>query len=572
MPEKADAVRSLDDVHLRLRRGEFAEDLLDTARTHADAWRQDPRLDVRLKGLYVEAEILDYFGQYAESAERLRTAGPEQREELVRHVRAETWRDEELAVSKRRIWVAMAYATALYRREHYDDALAVLEDCAAAVDAVASGDRPLYGTRTRLAYSRGQVLRQLHDYTSARQQFERAVVFARQRFTSKTPYAELPAGAVASPGAAERESFERDRLLAQGTVGRCLALGLGWIAYTTGLLSSASMLLSGGYTMLRGTGDDLHRAYTVLLLGAVERARAGDDPVGLAASIALMQDGARGLKTHPAYSLRACYELALAHYKDPKQRPEARRQLQTLKAGVAGGTEKRSARWMSAALVVESRVERLDGNIKAAERLAQKAVTEAQRAGARHEEFQAEALIALGEAFRESALHACTRRAVEQGARYREGALDAFRRALALGGANPKIAVVSHLHLARVYAAHGYLAEAMSARSAAAAMESAVEHGFVRSLAKTVSEEIGKHDTFFVDGRVESLRNADHLPALEAFLFRQAKARGASAAEWAAALGVPESTIAKRQRRLVAAGQDVGERRLPGRPPKNRQR
>lgn len=576
-----DPVAVLNDVHQRLRRSDVGEDLLTLVKTYGDAWRRLEPLDLKLKGAYVEAEVFDHLGHYDEAGETLKTFGKQQHDELVRRIRAETTRDEDPAVAKRRIWLVRAYASMLYRMEDYPQALRVLQNCRTAIEVLASAEYPLYGTRARLAYSLGQVFRQLCDYAAARSEFEAAVVFARQRFVAKTPNVELPDYPVSQLKDDERAAFDQDRLLAYSTIGKSLALGLGWIAYTTGQLSAASMLLSAGYSLLRETGDSLHRAYAMLLIGAVERALAGSNPARLDESLRLMKDGAQGLERHPAYSLRACYELALAYYKRPEHRQEARRQIGTLKKGLKG-TAQRSARWMSSALLIESRIERLEGNVAHAKRCAQLAVTEAEKAvrqrteplqtGDTRHETLAEALIALGEAFLAEAHEADQRGDVSKAAAFREHAIMRFQRALPLGGHNPKMAAVCRLHLARAYSLHGSLLDAHMARSAALALTPSVEHGFVHELAAAVSAEIDRRDCLFLDGRVSTLKKDRHQAALEAFLIRQAKTRGTSPSDWADSIGISETTLKRMESRLLKLGHRVGERRPAGRPRKHRGR
>jgi hypothetical protein len=550
------APNALDEVHRRIRRGDFDESLLATVRQQAATWQAAPSIATQLKGTYVVAEVLDYFGQYAEEWHQLERVGPEQ-QDFVRKIAARQPLEEDLSLSKRRIWVTIAFAMALYRKEEYRDALSALVACRAATDALDPGREMLFGTRARIAHSHGQIRRQLHDYASARREFEDAIVFARRRFVGKTAFAELPHPSEPA-GVFGSAAFEDDRLLAHWTVGKCLALGLGWIAYTTGQLSAAAMLLSAGYTLLRGTGDGLHRAYAKLLLGAVERAAAGDDPQRLAKAIETMEDAKMGLESHPTFKLRATYDLALAYYRLPRCRVDARRAIGELKAGLSGKGQ-RSARWMSTALAVESRIERLEGNLERAETLANRAVACAESAPPEHNAINAEALIALGEVFRDKALEARSHRSKKIDFSS-DHAIDRFEKALALASDNPKIAAVCHLHLARTYCERDAIREAQIEYAAATAVTPIVEHGFVKALADTVAREIRIRNCFFVSADSPSLMRKQLVRDLEEYLLAQAKNRRKTLKEAAKLLGVALTTAKKIQHRASARNQSIGQR------------
>jgi tetratricopeptide (TPR) repeat protein len=317
---------ALEQVHDQIRRGDFDRRVVRTVRTCNPLWQALPDERLRLKGASVSFEVAEYFGHYDEATRYLEQEGPRAVECLRDLVDGARISEEEIRIlHKRRIWVAMAYAGGLYRHEDYTKALEVLKGCTDAVRVLDPAGEDLFGTRARLAYSVGQVYRQLHRHEDARRRFEDAVFFANRRFTVKTAYADLPGCAARSVDG--RRDFVQDRMLAHWTIGKSMALGLGWIAYTTGALSSANMLISAGYALLRPTRDGVHRAYATLLLGAVRRARAGDDVEQLQRAITLMEDAAEGLARHPTYTLHASYELALAYCRLESRRSRAREEV-----------------------------------------------------------------------------------------------------------------------------------------------------------------------------------------------------------------------------------------------------
>src|SRR2546428_144977 len=101
---------SLDDVHSRLRRGDFANDLVSTVETSLPSWIGEREHSKRLKGIYVAAEVFDYFGEYRRAEEVLKDEGPRSVNDLKR---VDPSADPE--ITKRRIWLALAHAVTLYR-------------------------------------------------------------------------------------------------------------------------------------------------------------------------------------------------------------------------------------------------------------------------------------------------------------------------------------------------------------------------------------------------------------------------------------------------------------------------
>jgi hypothetical protein len=104
----------LDDVHPRLRRGDFGNDLLAIVEDNLSTWVRDRDEGRRLKGLYVAAEVFDYFGEYIRAEIVLQDEGPRAVDDLKK-IDAE----EDPEIVKRRIWLAVAHAVTLYRKEDY---------------------------------------------------------------------------------------------------------------------------------------------------------------------------------------------------------------------------------------------------------------------------------------------------------------------------------------------------------------------------------------------------------------------------------------------------------------------
>jgi hypothetical protein len=550
------ALDVLAQVHRRLRRGDFGKDLIEIVEANAQTWRGATNEADRLRAEYVVAEVRGYYGAYAEAAAQLQVEGPRQREALCLLTPDG---DEELA--KRRLWVVLAYAASSFLMDDDATAREALDACAAALDALDPKKTRLFGTRARLALTRGRLLRQRHDYDRAREQFELATVFAHQRFRKHTKFAELSSlDAAPRLSKEDRETFEEYSLPAQLTTGVSLATGLGWIAYATGALSAARMFLSTAYTLLRHTGDGLHRAYTELLLGAVERARAGDDPQGLEGAIALMQDASKGLLEHPALALRVRAELALAYYRLPQYREQAHAELEALRSAIPSTT--RRAFWECFILLIEARLEHRGANHEKARELARQAIRQAEAATKLNQhgpDDQAEAHIVFAEASLAMAKDASIRKEGN-----REEGLASLRKAVSLGRRNPKIVAVCQLHLAHAYHLRGAPLEARKAYVKAPT----VEHGYVQTLAASVEAEL--KDYYYVDGSKESnesLKQVDHSDRLEAFLFRRAEDRvGPDPEAIAKEVGLSVRGYKRHRKRLQTKGFIVPAARGGGRP------
>ncbi len=544
VPEMLAAAVEMEAAHRRLRRSDFNVDLLRTVRENGERWAALPALEQQLKARHVEAEVLDYFGEYAEAAAKV-TASGEAQVQPLREVIQNGWPGDEAArtVIKRRLWVALAYATVFYRRGDYDRALEIVDVCDG---SAAAGDAPaLLGTRARLAHSRGQVYRQLQRYSDALSQFELATTLARERFAVKTPDAEQTTISAQSFDFVATPAFDDHRLLAHATVGKCLALGTGWLEFSNGRLSSADLLMNAGYVLLRSTGDVVHRAYALLLIGAVRRARVGNDLNGLKAAIAIMEDGARVLSEHPQFTLHASYELLLAYCKHPAYKEKAQSHLRTLKGALGSGDtwrSKREARWSSLVSIVESRLRRLqaDPDLKRSLAAADAALRAARFAGS--SAVIAEAEIAIGEV-----------RLAQGEPRLAEVR---FEWAIKHATPNPKILAAAHLHRARSLCRLGGMYRAHVARAEADTYIGQVEHGFIRDLASIVDAELRTAGFFFKDLRqlvrdaVREDRAVDRqnlLEAVEWHLFQHAKAE---AQEPHTLLGLSERQFRRRYSQL----------------------
>jgi tetratricopeptide (TPR) repeat protein len=502
---KSELLRQLNDCHDKLRHAQFDTALLHRIDKFDHAWKglKQTNRTAYVQGRCVVAETYDYFGRYSSAAEALSGDDPNELEKLL--PTASKLSTEARGLWKRIIWLVMAKAQIKYREERYMDAAELLELCNQATESLDPQAHALFGTRARLAYFFGQITRQRGLYPEAKRWFSQAVAWATKRFVADTPFVEIiePVDQVLALPKRVQRRFDHARLLATWTIGKAQALGLGWVDLTTGNLASADIHLNAGYAMLRTTADWIHRAYSMLLLGVVERARAGNQPAGLNDAITRMREAKEGLSDHP-FKLRACYELAQAYLR-LRATDDARREIDEMLSGLPSdersGSKQR--RWRCNGTIVKSRVERIAGNLDQAENLARCAERWAARADQelksdRHSEPWVEAVIARGEVLVERARLSTAERASQ----ILKEALRCFEVARDHGSANPKTVSVCRLHLARVRFRLGEHRKAKEEYASALESSATVEHGFVRSLAHDVANEIRTDDSFFISSNL----------------------------------------------------------------------
>jgi len=530
-------VKALEECHDALRRAQLDAALLESVRRFDKAWRGLKRHDYAayLQGRCVVGETYDYFGEHAAAEEALAETDASALKKLVSGG-APGGSPAERLRWKREIWALAAKAQTHYRAEAFSSAQELLNLCGEAVDCLASGRKEFFGTRSRLDYARGQIQRQQASFPKARSWFSSSVAWSVKRFVGDTPFADIsqPVSKRRALSKADQLAFDHARLLAAWTVGKTQALGLGWIDLTTGSLATSEMHLNAGYAMLRTTGDWIHRAYATLLIGVVQRARAGNNSDGLNKSIDLIQNAKDGLANHP-FKLRACYELAQAHLRLGAVQA-ARKEIDEMMAGLPPNTDAGSQkqRWRCNGLVVKSRIERAARNFPAAQAFAKEARELASQRDQRldrgwHSEGWIEAQIAQGEVLQDWA-------ATEQGRRVERltEALECFENARDYCRGNPKTLAVCHFHVARVLARLGDRVRARTAYAHGLTAATVVEHGFVMALAQEIGEEIKDDDCFFISsdlvfldstsGLTHHLTTADEaIMNLQSFLARRAE-------------------------------------------------
>ncbi len=543
-----DPIQALRICHEQLRRGDFFPELREAVVRHDTAWKALENEARWLEGRAVASEAYDYFGDYAAAADCLSPGDPR----VSKAVESEGGNDLEL--EKRRIYLLIALAHSSYRHERLDLAEAYLNMAQSRLDRGDPAKRRHLGTRARLAYSCGQLARNQQRFGDALDHFSACCYHASERLRRRTPELELtgPPTSHATPrptkpdhGAPEalRRARERenDQLYTAWVIGKSLAFGMGWVHYMMGNLTAARHAVSAGYSMLRLTGDWIHRAYAQMLLASTERAQSFGQPAVIARALERIQEAENGLAPHPTFGARAAFETALTlwYAGRPEDTLQALKRVKATAGSADVGTVK-TTRSMCNVLVLESRAYRSLQK----EREARRASDEALR---RAESFDAvmpmvHALVNSAETdiffagtSTELALH-CFQRAERR-----------LKQALALvvSHPNPKMEASCLLHLARTLHRLDRVSEAQDAlERCRLRYGTSVEHGFLKALAADVTRELGRAaERFVVDSTEPDLALKPRIEKLTDFMIQVAMKRASTPTELARLLDIDPRTL-----------------------------
>jgi tetratricopeptide (TPR) repeat protein len=515
-----------------------------------------------LKALTWCAECFYYFGWSGQVSSEAPTTLVEQESFHIRQrlSQGKPTSDLERKIAREEMWVFLHRARGFYRKHSFKEALENLEYAESFVaQHLKTKEFPCLLTQATLWCTHAHVLRQQADLVGAISFYEGAIICI-QEITARG------------------NDHRRTRVLVE--TGRALGLGLGWILYTRGRLNDAQTLLSAGLICLYQTDDRVHHAYAELLLGCIERARAGFDSQGLIKAISVLDGAYEGLRalSHKPYLARANYELALAYLyravsylevhvgtgqshpplpgnsrpqdghpmSDQDKRDQAKkdfhdaeRHLRLLEDYAGHVNAPKDPRWLANALIVKSRLERyrqrLDprsGLIGSQAGLSRKYAEDALRLSRLYDQkFCAiDALIAVAEA----KLNAGEKSGVEAD----------LNEAIKLANKNPKTIGVCNVHLTRLYLRDRDLQKANSSFMEWERYRYRIEHSLIHDLAKDVKTDLDKlsAECLVIDGS-KVLDLSTHAKELFNFLKAKALAKSSdSGMHPADVLGVPHAT------------------------------
>jgi tetratricopeptide (TPR) repeat protein len=324
-----------------------------------------------------------------------------------------------------------------------------------------------------------------------------------------------------------RLRFDQEKAQVARRTALCLALGLGWISYTQGLLRHALPFVLTAQTLLCATNDWINKAYVELLYGSIQRSMAGYDVAKLAEAIQILLRPYGIFERHLPYRSRAAWELALASLYSSKYL-EAENYLEEVRR-IAEDAE--DERWQCNAMILESRIHRRKRDPLKAANVASDALRKAHDAG--QVLCEIDALITRGEA------------RLDLGD-YRDARSD-FTDALKQGNSNAQTQAVCHLHLADTALKENNIRLAEEHYSEWQKVEHYVENAIVQALAENVGSAIAQQRSdFVIPWTSDDLNFEHHVDLLWEFLLKQARRKHTSKDQIARVLGVSRQTLYKR--------------------------
>jgi len=443
---------------------------------------------------------------------------------------------EQRDLSRQKIWFLIYYGYGLYRQHRYQEALRVLDACEKFVEVLRDEKAfPCYFTRAKLLYCRGQVLRQLSRLDSARRCYKDAIQLIYKRLERVKNMHSLHKY--------EHKQIVQEEIRANYEIAKCLALGVGWIEYTQGFLHEARTNVLTALAILSPIPDVIHKAYTQLLYGCIQRAAAGFNRSELQKAIDTVEEPYRkfGEYDHATYRSRAAYELALAYlYRGRAEEmnsnvpKESYDKAESYIDEVNGFSVRAGdSRWMCNALILRSRLQRYRHNIDEAKALAQEALNRAISTEQRPQII--EAYIARGEAHTEAGNSSPESRAQ---------AVQDFEHALEFVDRNPKSYGICHLHLSNAYIKQKDAGRAREHFQKWESVKRQVQQQIVQDIGKKVSQELVEASKAWLLIRTEdTLEFSHHEQRVRQFLINQATARHkGNVAKIAKSLGIKRAT------------------------------
>lgn len=507
-------ISDLAEIRARVRAGDFRADLLGRAQIlqqHLAALKEVGDVDY-FKGLSTVSEIYYYFAKFSEADKIVAEEGPKIVAELPQWHKPNS--NAERAYMKQKVWVAVHYAQALYRSRMYVQTRHITEVCMRAVEGLLiDPDNPMYGTKSRLFFVLGQVLRQLQKYEESRDCYLQAIRLSYDRLGRLGP--------------GNDASNEREQAAISRGIGLASALGLGWLDLVRGRLREAEAFIAIGRSLLLRTNDWVNKAYINLLYGSLQRLKAGYDSEKLQKAITILEGPYNDFAAHLPYRARAAHQLALAYFYRSDYEISMSYVEQVRKISEAIG----DAWWLCNGLIMQSRIARKMHDLTAAVELADTALEKAQ--GAKEQLAEVDARIANGEAHLELKNYGL---AEEQ-----------FKNASNLGGAaNGQVRAVCHLHLANTYLKQDLLRDAEQHINAWSQLKSDVENEVVQDQGRRLEAEFKiRMSDFIVSRQVPTLNYDEHVKRLRDFLIDEARRRygNRSTESVAKELGVTRQTI-----------------------------
>lgn len=497
-----------------------------------------------LKAKSLVSEIFDYFGRYRRAAAILESDGEDILADLRKLLAAGgpiTDNQHRLLV-REQVRFSLEYAQIHYRDHNYEEAQDIVEDCEEILTKLVRNAKtfPCYGSLARIQYYFGRIYRQKNRYAEAEECFRRSIDYHFLR-------AEAKRGEFKSKLNSRRvkEAFA----MASHKSAISLALGLGWLSYTTGSLNKALGYVLPARVLLLPTQDVINKAYIDLIHGSILRSLAGDDKEKLKAAVALIRRAYKAFESHGhrAYRARAAWELSLAYLYggDYTSADKFRREADGIATKNPDAKTQEDWRWVCNSLVVGSRIRLRQCNLTDAQALA----SDALKLALEHKETlcQIDAHIARAEARLKTDRPAARQdllQALELNKALRPTAIRSAETT------NPKIEAVCNLYLARSYIWDREGRRALDYIQRWRELQNVVEHFNVRELASSVEADLGNlHTDFVIPANTPNLDRKEHEKSLHNWLLQEAAYRERKQEDQNRQIGITRPTRAEWERR-----------------------
>lgn len=427
-----------------------------------------------LWALCLQAEIHDYYGDRKAALNVLIKDGQRLEQQLPKGTLGySVSREFSPPLMRQQLWTLVFYAHCHYRSVKMEDARALLKNINNYLDEHLpinpNNKEPSYGLRARVAYSLGQVARQMSDVSTARDQFILAIDFTKKRLTAK----------LGKP----RTNRAREQTYANYIIAKAFVFGLAWASYHSGELQRGLAASAAGSAMLETTGDELHKAYAQVMYAQILTAQArpvgrGEDvPPELSHALDILEflaeDPQSPLASFPKFRARAQYHLARALF----TAGEYKRAEACARAVYDAEHSTNADRWRleCASLLVRLllKQERLEDARRQADQFMQ--LTEENNVS---DNLCAEAWLCRAEVLMQAEI--MVENQVEK----------ALAEAAALWKNNPLSLAVCTLQQARFFCLKKDVKSARHALSYWKARPANIEHGYVKELARNVTQEI----------------------------------------------------------------------------------
>ncbi|MBS1986101.1 MAG: hypothetical protein JST16_18215 [Bdellovibrionales bacterium] len=269
----------------------------------------------RLWALCLKSEILDYNAKYDDALKTVKEDGGAI-EHQMRDAAAVDRKEGRL--TRQKLWVLCFYAHCFYRTSTtagYKRAMDLLALARKVLDShfPESGLEPCFGLRARIAYSLGQVNRQMGLVTAARKEFVTSVECTRKRLEAKLKK---------YSGPMNEKTRLREQRFANFVTAKTFSFGLTWAANNEGALQRARGSAAAGLTMFLSTNDEVHKAYAKVMYAQILRSLSppADSRLGVSPDLqealqlleSVVKDPKTALRIVPQFFMRARYEYARA--------------------------------------------------------------------------------------------------------------------------------------------------------------------------------------------------------------------------------------------------------------------